>query len=336
MQVGIEKLKNKENLTQEEMRVIMQEIMSGEASEESITDFLLDLREKGPTVDEITAAAKVMRQFSVNIKTKHKIVFDTCGTGGDKMNTFNISTITALVVAAAGIAVAKHGNRSVSSQCGSADILEALGVNLDLDQEPLSACLDEVGIAFLFAQKLHPAMKNVAAIRKKLGVETIFNILGPLTNPAKATHQILGVYSKDLVTPMAEVLKNLGLKRAVVVYGSDGLDEVTTTGKTFISEYNGKEIISYDILPDELWINPAHPNDLKGGNLETNVDICHDILNGEEGPKRDIVLLNVAYALYVAEHVKSISKGLDTAKETIDSGKARRKLEELKAFTQKF
>ena len=281
MQVMIDKLKNKENLTQEEMEMIMQEIMSGEASEESITNFLLDLREKGPTVDEITAAAKIMRQFSLNIKTKHNIIFDTCGTGGDKMNTFNISTIAAIIVAAAGVAVAKHGNRSVSSLCGSADILEALGVNLDLGQEPLSACLDEVGIAFLFAQKLHPAMKNVAAIRKKLGVETIFNILGPLTNPAKATHQILGVYSKDLVTPMVEVLKNLGLKRAIVVYGSDGLDEITTTGKTFISEFNGKEIFSYDILPDELWINPAQSRDLKGGDLQTNAGIFQDILNSK-------------------------------------------------------
>ena len=336
MQATIQKINNKENLTQEEMEAIMQGIMSGEASEETITEFLLSLREKGPTVDEITAAAKIMRQFVVPIKTKHKIVLDTCGTGGDHMNTFNISTISALVVAAAGVAVAKHGNRCVSSLCGSADILEALGVNLTIDQEHLSDCLDEVGIAFLFAQKLHPAMKNVASIRKKLGVETIFNILGPLTNPAKATHQMLGVYSKDLVTPMVEVLKNLGIKRAIVVHGSDGLDEVTTTGKTFITEYNGKEVFSYDILPDELWMAQADPSDLRGGNLETNVGIFKDILDGEEGPKRDIVLLNTAYALYIAEHVTSISQGLDVAKETIDSGQARAKLEELKSFTQKF
>jgi len=336
MQVMNQKLKNKENLTQEEIEMIMRAIMSGEASEESIEDFLLSLRAKGPTVEEITGAAKIMRQFVVKIKTKHKKILDTCGTGGDKMNTFNISTIAAIVVAAAGVAVAKHGNRSVSSKCGSADLLEALGVNLDVDQEHLSACLDEVGIAFLFAQKLHPAMKNVASIRKKLGVETIFNILGPLTNPAIATHQILGVYSNELVAPMAEVLKNLGLQRAIVVHGADGLDEITTTGKTFISEYDGNEIISYDISPEELWISPAHPKDLKGGDLQTNVSICEDILNGKEGPKRDIVLVNTAYALYVAERVKSISQGLDIAMETIDSGKARNKLEELKTFTQKF
>jgi anthranilate phosphoribosyltransferase len=240
------------------------------------------------------------------------------------------------VVAGAGVAVAKHGNRSVSSKCGSADILEALGVNLNVEQQQLSACLDEVGIAFLFAPHLHPAMKNIAPVRKKLGVETIFNILGPLTNPARATHQILGVYSRELVEPMATVLMNLGLKRAVVVHGSDGLDEITTTGKTFISEYNGQEIISYDITPEEMWLRPAHLHDLKGGDLQTNVAICQEILNGKAGPPRDIVVLNAAYALYIAEAAKSISQGLDMAQATIDSGKALKKLEELKAFTQKF
>jgi len=336
MNATIQKIQDKENLTQSEIEEIMRTIMSGEASEESITDFLLALREKGPTIEEITGAAKIMREFVVGIKTKHKNILDTCGTGGDKKNTFNISTIAALVVAGAGVAVAKHGNRSVSSKVGSADLLEALGVKLDVEGQHLSDCLDEVGIAFLFAQKLHPAMKNVAAVRKKLGVETIFNILGPLTNPAKATHQIMGVYSREFVEPMAEVLKNLGLKRVLVVHGNDGLDEITTTDKSFISEYNGKEIITYDISPDELWISRANPKDLLGGELNDNVRICNDILNGKEGPKRDIVLVNAAYALYIAEHVMSISQGLDVAKETIDSGKALKKLEELKTFTQKF
>ncbi len=276
-----------------------------------------------------------MREFVVPIKTKHKNIFDTCGTGGDKMDTFNISTITALVVAGAGVAVAKHGNRSVSSKCGSADILEALGVNLNIEQQHINECLDEVGIAFLFAQKLHPAMKNVAPVRKKLGVETIFNILGPLTNPAGATHQILGVYSRDLVEPMAHVLKNLGVKRALVVHGNDGLDEVTTTDKTFIAEYNGTEIISYDISPDELWFGLAKPSDLKGGNLQANVEIFHEILDGKDGPKKDIVMLNAAYALYIAEHVTSLSSGLDVARETLDSGQALKKFKELKTFTQK-
>jgi len=336
MKKYIQELQNKENLTQDEIEEVMHEIMSGEAREEDVAAFLLALRAKGPTVDEITGAAKIMRTFVVGIDTKHTDILDTCGTGGDKKNTFNISTITALVVAGAGVVVAKHGNRSVSSKCGSADLLEALGVNLGVEQQHLSACLDEVGIAFLFAQKLHPAMKNVAPIRKKLGVETIFNILGPLTNPAQATHQILGVYSRELIEPMAHVLKNLGLKRALVVHGSDGLDEITTTDKTFISEYNGSEIISYDISPDELGFNCAKPHDLEGGDLHTNVHICEDILGGKGGPKRDIVLLNAAYALYVAEKVGNISEGLDLARETIDSGKALIKLEELKSFTQEF
>jgi len=336
MKSYIQKLRNKENLTQSEIEEVMHEIMSGESHENNISDFLLALREKGPTVDEITGAAKIMRKFVVGIDTKHKDVLDTCGTGGDQKNTFNISTITALVVAGAGVAVAKHGNRSVSSKCGSADVLEALGVNLNVEQEHLSACLDEVGIAFLFAQKLHPAMNNVAPVRKKLEIETIFNILGPLTNPACATHQILGVYSRDLIEPMANVLKNLGLKRALVVHGSDGLDEITTTDKTFISEYDGKEVISYDISPDELGISIAKPHDLEGGALDMNVRIFEDILGGKTGPKRDIVLLNAAYAFYVAQKVSDISQGMDMAKATIDSGKALDKLNELKHFTQQF
>lgn len=336
MKSYIEKLQNKENLTQSEIEDVMHEIMSGTGHDDDVAAFLLALRAKGPTVDEITGAAKIMRKFVVGIDTKHKDILDTCGTGGDRKGTFNISTITALVVAGAGVAVAKHGNRSVSSKCGSADVLEALGVNLNVEQEHLSACLDEVGIAFLFAQKLHPAMKNVAPIRKKLGVETIFNILGPLTNPAKATHQILGVYSRELIEPMAQVLKNLGLKRALVVHGADGLDEMTTTDKTFICEYNGSDIISYDISPEELGLSLAQPQDLEGGDLATNVHICEDILCGKTGPKRDIVLLNAAYALYVAEKVANISEGMDLAKETVDTGKALIKLEELKSFTQNF
>ncbi len=335
MKLYIEKLQNKENLMQEEIQEVMQGIMAGEAHEDDVAAFLLALRGKGPTVDEITGAAQIMRKFVVGIDTKHENILDTCGTGGDKKGTFNISTITAFVVAAAGVAVAKHGNRSVSSKCGSADVLEALGIDLNIEQKHLNDCLDEVGIAFLFAQKLHPAMKNVAPVRKKLGVETIFNILGPLTNPAKATHQILGVYSRELVEPMAHVLKNLGLKRALVVHGADGLDEITTTDKTFISEYDGSDIISYDISPDELGINRAKPEDINGGDLSRNVHIFEEILSGNAGPMQDIVTLNAAYALYIAEKVSNISDGMALAKETINSGKAYIKLEELKTFTQK-
>jgi anthranilate phosphoribosyltransferase len=336
MQHFIQKIENGQNLMPGEIKEAMYAIMSGKASEEDIASFLLALRAKGPTVDEITGAAQIMRQFVIGIGTKHRDVLDTCGTGGDKKGTFNISTVSAFVVAAAGIAVAKHGNRSVSSKCGSADVLESLGVNVDLQQPHLSECLDEVGIAFLFAQKLHPAMKNVAPIRKKLQVETIFNILGPLTNPAKATHRVLGVYNRDLIEPMAHVLKNLGLKRALVVHGADGIDEITTTGKTFIGEYNGSDIIMYDISPDELGLDPAKLEDLHGGDVATNARIFEQILGGKAGPKRDIVLLNAAYAFYVSGKASNIPDGLALAKQMVDSGKAYIKLEELKTFTQKF
>lgn len=333
MRKYIDKLHNKENLTQDEIEFVMNSIMSGDAIKEEIASFLLALREKGPSVDEITGAARIMRKYVVGIKTSHRDVLDTCGTGGDKTNTFNISTVTALVVAGAGVPVAKHGNRSVSSKCGSADILEGLGVNLNVNEDRLKECLDQVGIAFLFAQKLHPAMKNVAPIRKELGVETIFNILGPLTNPANATHQMIGVYSRELVEPMAQVLKNLGIKKGLVVHGSDGLDEITTTGITFISEYNGEEVITYDIDPGELGMKLAKPADLKGGDLEENIKIVTSILNGEKGPKRDIVLINSAYALYISDKIRNIEEGMEMAKDSIDSGKAKQKLNALKEFT---
>lgn len=336
MKSTISKLKNKENLTEAEIQGVMREIMSGKARQGDIVEFLLALREKGPTVEEITGAARIMRQFVVPIKTRHKNILDTCGTGGDKKGTFNISTVTALVAAGAGAIVAKHGNRSVSSKCGSADVLEALGVNLHMEEQYVGQCLDEAGIAFLFAQRLHPAMKNVAPVRKQLGVETIFNILGPLTNPAQATHQVIGVYSRDLIEPVARVLKNLGLKKALVVHGADGLDEITTTAGTFICEFNGKDIISYDISPGELGLKAARPEDLQGGDLAENVRIVNDILDGKRGPKRDIVILNAAYALYTAALARNFSEGLSLAQDSIDSGKAKKKLAALKEFTTRY
>ena len=239
------------------------------------------------------------------------------------------------MVAGTGVAVAKHGNRSVSSRCGSADVLEALGINISMEADRLEECLKKVGLVFLFAQKLHPAMKNVALIRKELAVETIFNILGPLSNPARATHQIIGVYRRDLVEPMIHVLKNLGLKRALVVHGSDGLDEITTTGKTFAGEFDGRKITFYDIDPKQFGIAYATMEDFKGGDLNTNVAIVHAILRGEKGAKRDIVILNAAYALYVSQKGNDIAEGIKLAAESIDSGKAFAKLEELKRFTQK-
>lgn len=333
MREYLDKLHSKNNLTESEMEAVMETIMSGEAIKEEVASFLMALREKGPTVDEITGAARIMRRFVVGITPRREVVLDTCGTGGDKSGTFNISTLSALVVAGAGVAVAKHGNRSVSSKCGSADILEGLGVKLDIPPERVEQCLNDVGIAFLFAQRHHPAMKNVAAVRKELGVETIFNVLGPLTNPANATHQMIGVYSRRLVEPMAKVLRNLGLKRALVVHGSDGLDEITTTGPTHFCEYNGEDLLSYDISPEEIGLPVADPEDLKGGDLEESLRIFRAVLDGEQGPRRDIVLLNAAYALYISEQVSSIEDGLQQAAASIDEGKARAKLEALKEFT---
>ncbi|MCD4779541.1 MAG: anthranilate phosphoribosyltransferase [Candidatus Omnitrophica bacterium] len=333
MREFINKIQQKINLSQEEIESVMQEIMSGQAKNQDIADFLMALREKGPTIDEITGAARIMRRFVVPVTTKHQRIIDTCGTGGDKMNTFNISTISAFVVAGAGGIVAKHGNRSVSSNCGSACVLEKCGVNLNVEEKHLSACLDQVGIAFLFAQRLHPAMKNVAPVRKELGVETIFNVLGPLTNPASATHQVMGVYHRDFVEPMARVLKNLGLQRALVVHGSDGLDEITSTGSTFMCEYNGEDIQSYEFNPEELGVSLARGSDLIGGNVGENVRIFKKILSGAQGPKRDIVVLNAAFALYVGEIVPNIQAGFDAAKKSIDSGMAQKKLDDLIELT---
>ena len=331
----IYKIQQGENLSHDEISVVMELIMTGQAPLDQIKGFLLALNRKGPTVEEITASALIMRKFVVPVKTHHEIILDTCGTGGDYKGTFNISTMAAIVVAASGVAVAKHGNRCVSSKCGSADVLEALGVNLYMEEQHLSECLNKVGLVFLFAQHLHPAMKHVAFARQELGVKTIFNILGPLTNPAQATHQMIGVYSRDLLEPMAQVLKNLGLKRALVVHGNDGLDEITTTDKTFVSEFNGLEIISYDIDPDELGIPRARTEDLTGGDAIDNASIVRKILKGERGPRRDIVVVNAAYALYTAQVVKNLKQGLRMAEDAIDSKRAFKKLEELKEFTNR-
>jgi len=324
-----------ENLSHDEITIVMELIMSGHATTDEIKHFLLALNKKGPTVEEITACALIMRRFVLPVTTRHKVILDVVGTGGDHKNTFNISTLTAVVVASCGVAVAKHGNRRVSSLCGSADVLEALGVNVQVEEKHLGAALDSIGLAFLFAQRLHPAMKNVAPARQDLGVKTIFNILGPLTNPARATHQIMGVYSRDLVEPMARVLQNLGLQRALVVHGNDGLDEITTTDKTFVSEFNGSQIISYDIDPEELGVPRASIEDLSGGDARDNAAIAGAVLCGQRGPKRDIVLVNAAYALYTAQAAGTLKQGMIMAQQAIDSKQALHKLEELKEFTNR-
>ena len=317
------------------MHEVMEEIMTGQAETGLIVSFLELLSNKRETIEELTAAAKVMRHHVTKIKSKHKLILDTCGTGGDIKGTFNISTVVAFVAAGSGIPVAKHGNRSVSSLCGSADILEASGINIHLRKERLQKCLDAIGIAFLFAQDLHPAMKYAMPARRQIGTKTMFNILGPLTNPAGATHQLIGVYDAHWTEVVAHVLVNLNSEHALVVHGKDGLDEITTTAKTKISEVIKNEVKNYEISPEDFGFKRAKMQDLAGKDAKTNAKIMLEILNGSEGPRRDIVLLNAAAAIYAADKAASIKEGIALAVESIDSGKALEKFNKLKEFTAK-
>ncbi len=335
MREMIDKLSSHKNLLRGEMQGVMTEIMSGRASEVDMRDFLLAMNAKGPTIEEITGAAQVMRKFVLPVESNRKVILDTCGTGGDGKHTFNISTAVAFVVAGAGVGVAKHGNRSVSSLCGSADVLEELGVNIEMPHEQLSLCLKHVGLVFLFAQRHHPAMKHVSAVRKGLGVKTIFNVLGPLTNPAHADHQMMGVYSKHLAEQLVHVLKNLGTKRAIVVHGSDGLDEITTTDKTFICEFDGVDVRSYEIVPEEFGLKRAPEESLKGGDKKVNARIIRDVLKGDRGPQRTIVQINAAFALYAAGVVPSPDEGFIRAGQSIDRSDALNVLEKLIEFTHR-
>ncbi len=323
------------DLTADEMIQAMQEIMSGKVEPERIVPFLIALTKKGESVEELAAAVKIMREHATKINCRQKIILDTCGTGGDKLGTFNISTTVAFVAAGAGVVVAKHGNRSVSSRSGSADILEALGININLSAEKIEKCLEEVGIAFLFAQNLHPAMKFASSARKQIADRTIFNILGPLSNPAAAGHQLIGVFDEHLTVKLAQVLANLGTRHALVVHGRDGLDEITTTHETFISEVKAGAVDSYKISPEDFGFERSIPQDLLGGDPRQNAEILLGILNGKTGPKRDIIILNAAAAIYAADKAPSIKEGLIKAKESIDSGRAINKLNALMEFSQK-
>ena len=327
----IQKVVDGENLTEHETVDTMNEIMSGEATPAQVASFITALRIKGETIEEITGAARVMREKSTKIHTKHPFAVDTCGTGGDGSHSFNISTTAAFVVAGTEIPVAKHGNRAASSQSGSADVLKALGVNIEIGSEQVGACIDDVGIGFLFAVTLHGAMKYAIGPRREIGIRTIFNALGPLTNPAGAQAQVLGVYAPTLTEPLANVLKNLGSRRAFVVHGGDGLDEITTTTTTQVSELIDDTVNTYTLNPTELGIPAAQPSDLKGGTPEENAEMTLSILRGDKGPKRDIVLLNAAAAIVAGGKAADISAGLAAAAESIDSGRALEKLEELKA-----
>lgn len=332
----LEKLLHREDLSLEEMEQIMQLIMQGQLTHSQIAGFLTALRMKGETVEEITAAAKVMRQNVVSLGPFDEFTVDTCGTGGDQSGTFNVSTTVAIVSAASGLKVAKHGNRSVSSQCGAADVLEALGIHIQMSPEEVYECIQSTDIGFLFAPTFHPAMKHVAVPRRELGIRTIFNILGPLTNPAYANGQVLGVFSPNLTEVMAKVLKNLGTERALVVHGSDGVDEITLGGETLVSELRDGEVTSYSIYPSDFGLQTAPIEAIRGGGAQENAQIIQNILQGkEQGPKREVVLLNAGAALYVGKKAESIAEGIKLAKDLIESGKAYEKLEQWIEFSKK-
>ncbi|HXV78317.1 MAG TPA: anthranilate phosphoribosyltransferase [Candidatus Binatia bacterium] len=330
---AIEKLVNRVHLTEEEMISVMNEIMTGEATPLQVASFLTALRMKGETVEEITGAARVMREKAHRVNVQAKTVLDTCGTGGDQKGTFNISTTSAFVVAGAGVRVAKHGNRSVSSQSGSADVLGALGVKVDAPRERVEACIEKIGIGFLFAPLLHEAMKYAVQPRRDIGIRTIFNLLGPLTNPAMATHQLLGLYSRELVGPVAHVLKNLGSVRAMVVHGVEGLDEISLCGPTQVAELRDGEIQEYGIEPEALGLTRCRLEDLRGGSAAESAGIVRGVLEGKKGAARDVVLLNSGAALYVSGHAASIAEGMRLAAESIDSGRAHEKLKGLVQMT---
>ncbi|TAL15867.1 anthranilate phosphoribosyltransferase [bacterium] len=331
------------DLSEASMVEAMSMIMGGEATHAQMAAFLTALRLKGETVEEITGAARVMRERATRINVpraapsvdidrdeinvEYETILDTCGTGGSGTHTFNISTTTAFVLAGAGVKVAKHGNRSVSSLCGSADVLEALGVNLDIPKETVEKCISEIGIGFLYAPLLHSAMKHVAPVRREIGIRTVFNILGPLSNPAGAQYQVLGVYQRELTSVMARVLGNLGSKRAMVVHGCDGIDEITVTGPTFVTELLNGQVREYEITPEQFGIKCATMEEIRGGDAKVNAGIVRAVLSGEKGPKRDIVLLNAAAALYLVGKAADMAEGVKAAACIIDGGEALRKLD---------
>ncbi len=328
IQQAIYKALNRENLTFDETKAVMDEIMGGNATNAQIAAFITAIRMKGETIDEITACATIMRQYGLKLRHEGDVL-DIVGTGGDEAFTFNISTVSSLIISAAGIPVAKHGNRSVSSKCGSADVLEALGVKIDIPAEKSEKILKEIGICFLFAPIYHSSMKYAAPVRREIGVRTIFNILGPLSSPANANLQLLGVYDENLVEPMARVLANLGVKRAMVVHGHDGLDEVSLSAKTTVCEVNQGQVNSFFLDPHQFGFDYCKPEELVGGDPQQNAGIALSILGGERGPKRDIVLLNSAVCLYMSYNNITLRECVKLAAETIDSGKA---MEQLNSF----
>ncbi|MBI4489800.1 MAG: anthranilate phosphoribosyltransferase [Deltaproteobacteria bacterium] len=330
---AIGRLVSRVDLSEEETISVMNQIMTGEATPLQVASFLTALRMKGETMEEITGAARVMREKVHRVRVKVDLVLDIVGTGGDQKGTFNISTASAFVAAGAGVTVAKHGNRSVSSQCGSADVLSALGVKIDASKEKVEECLEKIGIGFLFAPLLHEAMKYAVQPRREIGIRTIFNLLGPLTNPAGATHQLTGIYDGELTGLIAQALKNLGTVRTMIVHGLEGLDEISLCGPTRVSELKEGQIRTYTLTPEELGLKRCRLEELHGGSPEECAAILRDVLRGEKGPKRDVVLLNSGAALYVSGAADSVTEGIRVATESIDSGKAQEKLELLVQMT---
>ena len=335
---------HRESLSREVARGVMQEVLRGEATDAQIAALLVGLHMKGETVEEIVGFAEAIRDAAAPLPiarnslvdvsgTGREALVDTCGTGGDASGTFNISTATALTVAGAGVRVAKHGNRGVSSKCGSADVMEALGVNINLPPARVAACMDAVGIAFLFAPLMHSATKYVQPARRELRLRTVFNLLGPLTNPARTSAQVVGVYSEDLVEKLAEALALLGLRRALVVHGTDGLDEITITGPTRVAEVREGQVRSYEVTPEEFGIPRSALDAISGGDAGTNAGMIRDILRGNKSARRDVVLLNAAATLVAAGQVDKIGEGIPLAAKSLDSGAAADKLEALVRFT---
>jgi anthranilate phosphoribosyltransferase len=331
----IDKLRRQEDLSTTEAADAMAAIMRGEAAPAQIAGLLIGLGMKGERPTELVGFARTMRANAVPIAAGAGAVFDTCGTGGDRSGTFNISTASAIVLAACGMRVAKHGNRSVSSQCGSADVLEALGVNIQAGADTAAACLNETGIAFLFAPTFHPAMKHAAQARKDLGVRTAFNLLGPLTNPARPARQLVGVPRPELTELLARSLSLLGSERAWVVHGADGLDELSTTGYTKVSECRGSSVQTFYVHPSDFGLVKATPEALKGGDASTNAKIVRAVLSGEQGRPRDVVLLNAGAALFVGGLATTVQEGITKAAAAIDSGAALKVLEQLVAVSNR-
>ena len=331
----IQKVIEGNHLTEAEMIETMDEIMEGQTTDAQIACFLTALRLKGETIEEMIGGVRVMRAKSTRVPTKHPLVVDTCSTGGSGIHSFNISTTSAFVVAGAGVPVAKHGNRGITRVSGSANVLMALGVNIEITPEHVGQCIDEVGIGFLFAPMLHGAMKYAIGPRREIGIRTIFNTIAPLTNPADAKAQVLGVYAAELTTVHANVLKNLGTQHAFVVHGNDGLDEITTTTTTRVSELANGDVKTYTLDPTKFGIPEAEPASLLGGTPEENAEITSNILKSEKGPQRDIVLLNAAAAIVAGGKADSIETGLELAANSIDSGSALDKLEALKSVSNK-